>query len=55
MKERRAHERVVERFDLLIGEVEEASILLDLTREEDDEELDRELDEKLRASAAGPS
>ena len=53
MKERRAIERVVERFDLLIGEVEEASILLDLTSEEDDEELDRELDEKLRASAAG--
>ena len=52
MKERRGIERVVERFDSLMGEVEEASILLDLTREEDDEELDRELDEKLSGSSA---
>jgi len=53
MKERRTLEREVERFDLLAAEVEEASVLLDLTSEEEDEELDRELEEKLRASAAG--
>ena len=49
MKERSTLERAVERFDRMNGVIEDASVLLDLTSEEEDEELDKELDEKLES------